>query len=178
MQRVLIGTIGYHNLRNHSLGPILFPRLKAMKWPAWVLVEEMNWGPVAIVQRLQAEPEPFKRVVFLSARPQDPEGRITLYRWQGGLPGEEEIQQRLAEAVTGVISLDNLLIVGEHFKVWPQEVLVVDVAPGRQEAGPSLSERVASQIPLILDTVRDLALGDYPCYERLRPLKGNQLATG
>lgn len=186
MQRVLVGTVGYHNLRNHSVGPILFPRLQSLDWPPGFMVEEMNWGPVAILQRLQAEPEPFQRIVFLTARPDEdakqdrsptrPEGRISLYRWAGGLPGQDEIQQRVAEAVTGVISLDNLLVVGEYFAIWPEEVFIVDVAPGRQEAGPELRAGVAGQVPMILQSVRDLALGRHPEAKRLPLLRGTRLA--
>jgi hypothetical protein len=29
--------------------------------------------------------------------------------------------------VTGVVSLDNLLAIGEHFRVWPREVLTVEI---------------------------------------------------
>jgi hypothetical protein len=113
MRHILIGTIGYHNLRDFSLGPKLLPDLRAMTWPPGVVVEEMNWGPIAIVQNFQALTTPYDRVVLLVAnRRQRPTGTITVYRWRGGLPPPDEIQDRVAEAVTGVISSDNLLIVG------------------------------------------------------------------
>lgn len=174
MAGVLIGTVGYHNLGNYSVGPLLLPELQAMDWPPGVLVEEMNWGPVAIVHRFQALEEPFKRVVLLSARPDDrPEGEVTLYRWRGTLPPSREIQQRVGEAVTGVISADNLLIIGEHFSIWPDEVFLVDVAPGPQEGGAALNEALLVRVPEILQSVRDLALGRIS--EGVKVLRGAEI---
>lgn len=170
---ILIGTVGYCNLRNFSVGPLLLPQLKRMRWPAQVRVEELNWGPIAIVQDLQSRPR-LARAVLLGARPSGrPEGDVRLYRWSGGLPGPEAVQARIAEAVSGVISLDNLLIVGEHFGVWPEELFVVDVAPGTEQAGPTLSPAVAARADEILSCVRRLALQG-PCLP-LKTLRGDQL---
>ncbi len=46
MKRIFNGTVGYHNLRNHSMGPALLPQLKKMQWPEGVDVDELNWGPM------------------------------------------------------------------------------------------------------------------------------------
>ena len=39
------------------------------------------------------------------------------------------------EAVTGVISLDNLLVIGEHFGIWPKELITVEVQLGDNAFG-------------------------------------------
>ncbi len=44
MKKTFIGTVGYHNLRNHSIGPALLPQLQKMQWPEGVDVDELNWG--------------------------------------------------------------------------------------------------------------------------------------
>ncbi len=176
MRRVLIGTVGYHNLRDYSIGPKLLPRLQAIDWPPGVEVDEMNWGPIAIVQHFETLPEPYDRVVFLSAMAGGrPPGTVTLRRWQGGLPATQEIQDRVSEAVTGVISLDNLLIVGEHFGIWPQEVLVVDVEPGPQEAGDTFTPAVEAAIPTVLSTVQQAATEELASLEPLPELRGETL---
>ena len=175
-RRVLVGTIGYANLTNHSVGPVLNPHLRAMDWPAGVDVEEMNWGPIAIVQHLEALPYRYDRVVFLAATCADrPVGSITLRRWVGALPGPENIQARIGDAVTGVISLDNLLVIGEYFGVWPDEVIVVDVEPGPEKAGPDLSPDVASRVPHILGVVRAAALEQTDRLPEMTPLIGAEL---
>lgn len=176
MRRVLIGTVGYHNLRDYSIGPKLLPRLRAIDWPPGVDVDEMNWGPIAIVQHFEALSKPYDRVVFLSAMAGGrPPGTVTLRRWLGGLPSTQEIQDRVSEAVTGVISLDNLLIVGEYFGIWPQEVLVVDVEPGPQEAGDTLTTQVEAAIPMVLSTIQRAASEELASLEPLAELHGETL---
>ncbi|MCG3207698.1 MAG: hypothetical protein FOGNACKC_01298 [Anaerolineae bacterium] len=176
MHRILIGTVGYHNLRDYSIGPKLLPCLQQLDWPAGVDVEEMNWGPIAIVQRFETLAQPYHRVVFLSAFEYGrPPGTVTLRRWRGGLPDAREIQDRVSEAVTGVISLDNLLIVGEHFGVWPAEVLVVDVEPGPQEAGDSFTPAVEAALPTVIEAVRRAALEPLAALQPLADLYGNRL---
>jgi len=175
--RVLIGSVGYHNLRNFSIGPKLLPALQSMDWPPGIEVEEMNWGPIAIVQRFEAMSDSFERVVFLTARPDNrPVGQITLWRWRGGLPDAENLQARIGDAVTGVISIDNLLIIGEHFKIWPPEVFVVDVAPGEEEAGEVLTPEVERRVPEILATIRRLALAPMERLPDFIAMRGDSLA--
>lgn len=176
MQRVLIGTVGYHNLRDYSIGPKLLPRLQQLAWPSGVTVDEMNWGPIAIVQHFETLAQPYDRVVFLSAfKGERPPGTVTLRRWRGGLPSPEEIQDRVAEAVTGVISLDNLLIVGQYFNIWPVEVIVVDVEPGVQEAGDTLTPAVEAALPEVIEAVRRAALELLSSLEPLVDMYGNHL---
>lgn len=180
MRQVLVGTVGYHNLRDFSLGPKLLPQLRAVDWPPGIEIDELNWGPIAIVQHFQSLPQPYDRIVFLAARQSGyrPVGTITLRRWRGGLPPAAEIQERVSEAVTGVISLDNLLIIGEYFSIWPEEVIIVDVEPGPEEAGDTLTPPVEAAVPIILDLVRQVAIADLAEIEPLAELRGDQLEDG
>ena len=174
---VLIGTVGYHNLRNHSVGPLLIEDLRQMEWPYTVTVEEMNWGPIAIVQQFQAMATPYDRVVILTAieRAGREVGAISIYRWMGGLPSPEQIQACVGDAVTGVISAENLLVIGEHFKIWPQEVYLVDVEPGPEQAGPALTPVVEAVVPEILRVVRRIGLQGVTPADRIIPMKGDLL---
>ena len=132
--------------------------------------------PIAIVQHFEALTKPYQRVVFLSAMSgSQPPGTITIRRWRGGLPGTQEIQDRVSEAVTGVISLDNLLVVGEYFGIWPAEVIIVDVSPGPEAAGDTLTPAVRAVLPDIIDAVRRAALEPLPALDPLVELRGNQL---
>ncbi len=177
MKKVFIGTVGYHNLRNHSIGPALLPRLQEMRWPPGVELDEFNWGPIAIVQEFQSRPEPFDRVVLLAAieRPGRSPGDITVFRWRGGLPDEELIQRCVGDAVTGVISVENLLIIGEYFKIWPGETLIVDVEPGPEQAGEGFTEAVERAIPDLVLTLQDLCVADSAKISILEPLYGETL---
>ncbi len=158
---VLIGGVGYHNMRDLSVGPMLVPALRRLRWPPGVEVHDLSYGPIAVIQWLQERPGYFKRGVFIAAVQRGREaGQVYCYRWPNTLPDEEEIQQRVGEAVTGVISLDNLLILAQFFKALPPEVIVVEVEPEDTNWGPGLSLRVEAALSTVVDIVRREALKD------------------
>ncbi len=162
MKKVFIGTVGYHNLCNHSIGSALLPQLQKMNWTAGVDIDELNWGPIAIVQKFQAFPIAYNRVILLSAieRPGRKIGEITIFKWEGKLPDEEMIQRCVGDAVTGVISVENLLIIGEYFKIWPVETFFVDVEPGTEQAGEDFTKEVEQAIPELMLTLQHLSHSD------------------
>ena len=178
-KKILIGTVGYHILGNHSVGPLLMSALQEMEWSPGTEIAEMNWGPIAIVQQFQSMTEPFDRVVFLTAveRPHRKTGDITVHRWMGGLPSDEQIQACIGDAVTGVISPENLLVIGEHFKIWPQELYIVDVEPGPEKTGIALTPEVEARVDEILDTVRRIGLHGASTLDAVNYLSGSTLIS-
>lgn len=163
---VLIAGVGYRNLRDLSLGPRVVDRLSGLPWVSGgsasvhhVEVEDLSYNPIAVVQRFQAERPRYRRIVLLAgvARGRAP-GTIHVHRWSGHLPDADEIQARIGEAVTGVISLDNLLIIGQHFGIWPDDVVIIEVEPADENWGPGFSSQVADAIPEVIETVRREAL--------------------
>lgn len=127
--RVVVGIVGYYGfVRGYPLGPELMERLRALPWPADAEIREMNWGPVAIVQDFQAAASKPDRVVLVGARDDGAaRGAVTCRRWAGGALDAQAVQQRMFEGVTGVISLHNLLVIGEQFGVWPRETCTVEL---------------------------------------------------
>jgi hypothetical protein len=130
MARVIIGLVGYYQfLPSYPIGPALKERLEAVAWSDHeVTIKEMNWGPIAIVQDFEANPNDLDRIVLVTAidRGLKP-GTVTCRRWTGGKLDVMAVQDRVFEAVTGVISLDNLLVIGEHFGIWPAELLTIEL---------------------------------------------------
>lgn len=176
-KRVLIGTIGYHLLRNHSVGPVLLPKILMLNLPQNIVVEEMNWGPIAIVQYFQTLEIPFDRIVFLVAleRPERNIGDINIYQWKGELPSETQIQACIGDAATGVISVENLLVIGEFFKIWPKELYLLDVEPGPEMAGEHLSEELKAKVPEILMKLEQLAVKGPEPNDVVGILRGDKL---
>ena len=176
-KKTFVGTVGYHILGNHSIGPMLLPRLQKMVSLPHIKVDELNWGPVAVVQQFQAEKEPFQRVILLCAieRPGRNIGDITIFQWKGGLPDEQQIQACVGDAATGVISVENLLVIGEYFKIWQEEVFLVDVEPGEEIAGEQLTAEVENKIPEILQTVYTLAVDGLNNIEKVDYLLGDKI---
>jgi hypothetical protein len=174
--KCLLGVVGYQFLRDHSVGPTLYPDLQRMAWPDGVSLDEMHWSPLAIAWNFQDMPEPYQRVVLLTASDLGkPVGTVSWRRWMGGLPGPEQIQECVNEAATGVISLANLLVIGEHFKIWPDELIVIDAQPGVEEAGEEFTPEFALNVPEIIEALRaavQLPLRELPDME---PLYGEQI---
>jgi hydrogenase maturation protease len=159
---VLIACVGYRYLRDQSVGPVLVPILDDLDWPEGVEVCDLHFGPIHMVQWLEERPGYYDRIVFVAAveREREP-GRVYTYRWNGKLPDADEIQQRVAEGITGVISLDNLLIVGQHFGAFPPDVVVVEVEPEDTGWGPGFSPRVEAAQDEVIETVRRVVMDGY-----------------
>jgi hydrogenase maturation protease len=150
--RVLVGGIGYRNLRDGSVGIHVIERL-AGRAADGVEVEDVSYHPVGLSQNLQDRP-PYDRVVLVAAiaRGRVP-GTVTAYRWDGQLPDDEQIQARVSEAVTGVISLDNTLVVCGALGGFPEDVRVVEVEPASEEWGEELSPEIEERLPEIAEAV-------------------------
>ena len=157
--------------------PMLYQHLQKLSLPDFVKVDELNWGPVAVVQMFEAENPAFERVVILCAieREERDIGDITVYQWKGGLPDTEQIQACVGDAATGVISVENLLVIGEYFKVWKDEVYLVDVEPGPEVAGEQLTPKMEAQIPNILSLVRQIAVGELDEEREVKYLFGDKI---
>lgn len=144
--RIIVGTIGcYPFVRGYPLGPEFLERLRASPWPADARIREMNWGPVAVVQDMQAAPEPPERVVLVTAVDRGQSiGSVHCRRWLGGAMDVQEVQARMFEAVTGVIHIDNLLAIGEYFQVWPGQTITVEVQLPYAHVGDYILDELAS----------------------------------
>ena len=150
--RVLVGGVGYRNLRDGSVGPWVADTL-AEQAPNGVEVEDLSYGPVQILHNLQDRP-PYDRLVLVGAvsRGREP-GTVERYRWGGELPPPDEIQERVGEAVTGVISLDNVLVVVGAFGGLPDDVRVVEVEPADEGWGEGFSPDVQASLPEVVEAV-------------------------
>ncbi|HVT41179.1 MAG TPA: hypothetical protein VHE78_19235 [Gemmatimonadaceae bacterium] len=159
--RAVIGGVGYRNLRDHSVGIVMSDELAALARPPALLVEDLSYGPVAVAQwfldEVVGDSSPITRAVFVTAIGRDdgrPPGTISAYRWDHALPSEDEIQRCMVDAVTGVIRLDNTLIVAEWMGALPGETVVIEVEPLEHAFGDEMSPAVATAYP----EVRRLAL--------------------
>ena len=84
-------------------------------------------------------------------------GTVTAYEWDGVLPSDDLIQHAITEAVTGIISLDNTLVIAGYFRALPAAVTIVEVEPAEHafgfELSPPVERAVASVSTLIRETV-------------------------
>ncbi|MEP6658082.1 MAG: hypothetical protein ABJC33_12650, partial [Betaproteobacteria bacterium] len=160
MPRVVIGIVGYYQfVRGYPLGPELMARLRSIPWPEGIEIREMNWGPIAIVQDFEAGGVTYDRVVLVGAADRGlARGTVSARRWLGGALEPLAVQQRVFEAVTGIISLDNLLVIGAHFGVWPAEVITIEAQLGES----SLSDLVLGEIEVDREAGHMAIIGEKP----------------
>jgi hypothetical protein len=162
MPRTVIGGVGYRNLRDHSFGIVMSDELESEARPPSLLVEDLSYGPVAVGQWLldEARDAPMTRAVFVTAVAREdgrPPGTISVYRWDRVLPSDDEIQRAMTDAVTGVILLDNTLIITEWMTALPADAIVVEVEPLEHAFGDDMSPAVASACSRVRELVMGLA---------------------
>jgi len=162
MARIVIGLVGYYQfIRGYPIGPELKERLDVVTWPDEheVTFKEMNWGPIAIVQDFQASDDTLDRIVLVSAVDRGlATGTVSCRRWIGGKQDVLAVQERVFEAVTGVISLDNLLVIGEHFGIWPEELITVEL----QLDNTAFGDLVMAEMEVNQDAAEMSIVGENP----------------
>ncbi len=162
--RVIVGGIGYPDLCDYSIGIEVQERLSERDAPPNVVVEDLSYNPIAIIQRLGDEPpdDRFGRIVVVSAvkRGDRPPGTADCYRWDRVMPVDEEVQRAVTDAVTGIIAMDNTLVIANYFGALPDEVVVAEVEPETHEFGASFSPGVSSAFDRICDLVWSCSTDD------------------
>lgn len=160
MTRVLVGGVGYRNLRDHSFGVVLIEALAAREWPPAVSVEDISYNPIALVQRLHDDLPDARFDVAIIAGAMQRTGRrpgtLSVYRWDNVLPEAGAIHGAITEAVTGIISLDNTLLVARHFNALPDTVVVIELEPEAHEYGDELTPGVAAALARSIELVGEL----------------------
>ncbi len=150
--RVLVGGVGYRFLRDGAVGLYMTDTL-AEAATNGVEMEDLGYHPIGFIFNLEERPD-YDRIVMVGAvaRGREP-GTVTSYCWDHVLPSPKEIQNRVSEAVTGVISLDNLLIITETFGALPRDVRVVEIEPADEGWGEGFSPVIEAKLPEIEEAV-------------------------
>lgn len=160
--RTLVGSIGYRNLRDHSAPFEVLERLACEDLGPDVVLEDISYNPVAVVQWLESLDDDlrFSRVVLVASveRAGRVPGMVTVREWDRVLPSNQDIQQAITEAVTGIIALDNTLVIAGYFRALPLHVTIVEIEPLEHACGGELSEPVQRGVTEAVGRIRDLAM--------------------
>jgi hydrogenase maturation protease len=150
--RVLVGGIGYRFLRDNAVGLYMTDQLSARVTDG-IEAEDLGYHPIGFIFNLEERPA-YDRIVLVGAvaRGREP-GTVTTYRWDHALPSPEEIQERVSEAVTGVVSLDNLLIITEALGTWPDDVRIIEIEPADETWGEGFSPLIESKLTEIEEAI-------------------------
>ena len=150
MPRTLIACVGYRNLRDLSAGNAVVDALLPLPWPEGVEVEDLSYGPMDAIFRLREAGFARLFIVGTVGQPSARPGRILWRPWRYEPEAPATIQARVAEAVTGVISLENLLVICAHFAALPPDVTVIEIEPGDDSWGDEFSQPVARAIAAVV----------------------------
>ena len=116
-------------------------------------MEDLSYGPVALSMNLKERPDYDRLVVFGAVERGRAPGTVEGYRWRGELPATDLIQERVSEAVTGVISLENLLVVCGALGGLPDDVRVIEIEPEDLGWGEGFSQTVSDKLPELRERV-------------------------
>jgi hydrogenase maturation protease len=151
---ILIAGVGYPNLRDMSLGSVLIERLQPDDWPQDVEIADLSYGPIGVLQDFDNR-APYERLIFVTGVKRNrPPGTLHCYRWEHQLPPVDEIQARVAEAMMGVISLENLLVIATYFGTLPRDVVVIEVEALDDTWGEGLTPVVEAVLPQVIAAIR------------------------
>ena len=154
-RRILVGGIGLPWLRDLDYGTQFVRRVEGEQWPEGVVVEDLSYSAHRVLHRMQ-EFGPHK-VILVGAMPRDvdPAGTIRRYKLDLTPPDDEDVQERLAEAIGGVIDLDHTLAIVRWGKGFPADTVVIEVEPGDRSFGLGFSEEVEASVDKVLEMVRE-----------------------
>ncbi len=160
--KVLIAGVGHPNLKDLSFGQVMLAHLKQQNWPEEVDLENLSFGAIAVLQWFQDAPGKYQRVVFLSAAEREREpGTLATYSWRFPRLDKNKVQDCVAESVTGIISLDNLLMILQHFNALPPEVEVIEIEPVESKIGFECSPAVATRFEEFSEIIRQKVIAPF-----------------
>ena len=155
MTTTLVGGIGLPWLRDLDFGTQFVRRMQGLEWPEGVVLEDLSYAAHRVLHTLQdIRPD---KVVLVGAMPRDidPPGTVRRYPLDLTPPGDEEVHERLGEAVGGIIDLDHTLAVVRYWKGFPPDTVVIEVEPGDRSFGLGFSDEVEAVVDQVLTLVRE-----------------------
>ena len=158
--RVLIGGVGYRWMRDASFGLVASDALARESWPDGVEVADLGYGALYVALDLADARPRYDRLVLLAGVTRGREqGRLYRTRWSPRSVDDAELQARIREAGAGVVDLDHLLVIAQHFGGLPGDVVCIELEPVDSHGGDGLSELAAARLPQALALARAAATG-------------------
>lgn len=168
---ILVGGVSQLYQGDFDLGRHAAERLCTEPLGSGVLVEELHYGAVAVVQRLQDLDPQALVLIGAEARGRAP-GTVQRRRIRPPALPQEQIQQAVRDAVTGYVTIDLLVEVAHGLGALPHRTVSIEFEPVLTEVGEELSpaataglEEALQLVQTEIDRIPLLELAD-----ELRPL--------
>jgi hydrogenase maturation protease len=150
---VLVGGIYELFQSDLDLGRLAVEQLRREQLAPGVLAEDLHYGAVAVVQRLE-ELRPDALVLVTAVRRDRPPGTVERRRVEPQPVDAKDFQAAIGDAVTGYVHIDLLLEVASGFEALPPRTIAVEVEPERTGSGEGLSAPAAEGLERALELVR------------------------
>ena len=150
---VLVGGVYELFQGDLDLGRLAVERLRAEGLPSHVLAEDLHYGAVAVVQRLQdLRPDVF--VLVTAVRRDRVPGTVERRRVNPPPVDPGQFQAAVGDAVTGYVHIDLLVEVATGFEALPARTVAVEVEPAHVGPGEGLTPEAAAALESALEIVR------------------------
>ena len=150
---VLVGGVYELFQGDLDLGRLAVERLRTEQLGQGVLAEDLHYGAVAVVQRLEElRPELF--VVVTAVRRGRPPGTVERRRLDPASVDPGDFQAAVGDAVTGYVHIDLLVEVATGFAALPRRTVAVEVEPAHVGPGEGLTTTAAAALEQALELVR------------------------
>ncbi len=137
---VLVGGVGQLYQGDLDLGRHAVEVLAGQDLGAGVVVEDLHYGAVAVVQRLE-DLRPASLVLVGAAQRGRPAGTLERRRVRGVDRPPEELQLAVGDAVTGYVTIDLVVEVAFALGALPARTVTIEVEPVSVEPAEGLSPR-------------------------------------
>jgi hypothetical protein len=151
---VLVGGVSELFQGDLDLGRLATQRLQLEKLGSDVVVEDLHYGAVAVVQRLQ-ELRPDVLVLVGAVVRGRRAGAVERRRVDPPALDPAQVQAAVGDAVTGYVHVDLVVEVAAGLEALPARTVVIEVEPARVGSGEELSDEAAAGLETALDLVRD-----------------------
>lgn len=151
--RIVIGGVGQLYQGDLDLARHVVERLKDADLGPQVVVEDFDYGAVAVSQRLEDLRPDALLLVGAAPGAREP-GAVTRRRIGPEAPPTDQVMASVEGAVTGYVTLDMLLDVARAFGSAPRRMVVFEVQPEETGSSTELSRRVAAALPRVEEWVR------------------------
>jgi hydrogenase maturation protease len=156
--RVLIGGVGYRWQGDASFGLVATDILATLAWPPGVDVADLGYGALLITQDLLDASPRYRRLIVLAAVARGRAPGLYPRRWDAPVGDPDDVQARIREAGAGVIDVEHLLVVAQHFNALPDDVLVLEMEPACDAPGEAMSAEATALLSRAVALARAEAL--------------------
>ncbi len=150
---VLVGGVSQLYQGDFDFGRVAVERLANEDLGSDVLVEDLSYGAVAVVQRLE-EVRPDALVLVGAERRGRAAGTVERRVIAPPRLTPEQVQLAVTDAVTGYVGIDLVVDVAGGLGALPARTVAIEVEPARTEPSVELSAPLLEAVEDVLELVR------------------------